>query len=308
VKDYVSDTTIRIADDLDGKLKLEDVAISDNSDIPAIVIGKHSRLTLEIAGVVELRRPIFVPAGSKVDIVGSGKLKIDTSAVFGYCVGTDIFGNFGSIGLHMDGEAELIADGERSVCIGGGSAGENSYIDISGKKVEMLVSGKHVVAIGGMENEVRININDTELYVRLNCSTGICIGSGGSPAKVNIKDTVLRYDGFGDTISGINSFTEMESTVELENDRLEIMLMGKNIIGLGSPAGRVALRARKCEFEMVCEGARAFGIGYMNSDSSISLAECTGRIRVSTSDGMCIGGRTKNVEMKDCTIECIENE
>ena len=59
---------------------------------------------------------------------------------------------------------------------------------------------------------------------------------------------------------------------------------------------------------MVCEGARAFGIGYMNSDSSISLAECTGRIRVSTSDGMCIGGRTKNVEMKDCTIECIENE
>ena len=308
VKDYVSDTTIRVVDDLDGKIKLEDVAISDNSDIPAIVIGKHSRLTLEIAGVVELKRPIFVPAGSQVDIVGSGKLKIDTSAVFGYCIGTDIFGNFGSIGLHMDGEAELIADGERCVCIGGGSAGENSYIDISGKKVEILVSGKHVVAIGGMENEVRININDTELYVRLNCSTGICIGSGGSSAKVIIKDSVLRYDGFGDTVSGINSFTDMESTVCLENDRLEIMLMGKNVMGIGSPVGRVGLDARKCEFEMVCEGARALGIGYMNSDSSISLAECTGRIRISTSEGACIWKKNGKVELNDCDIECIENK
>ena len=306
---YVSDCTLKIVDNFDGRLKLENVAISGEGDTPAIVLGKHSRLTLEIVGDVELNRPIYVPAGSEIDIVGSGHLKINTSAAFGYGIGADCFSSYGRIGLHMEGETELIADGERCVAIGGGSAANNSYIHIGTKKLRLVITGKNVIAVGGMESTVRVEIKDTDVDVILNCSTGICFGSSDSVVEFFMNNSILHYEGFGDTVSGINSFTDEKSLVELKKCRIEMLIMGKNIMGIGSPSGNVDLDAEDCSFDMALEGARAVGIGYMNTDSSIILKKCTGRISIRSGESsplLCIPGVRS--ELTDCTIEYIENK
>ena len=65
-------------------------------------------------------------------------------------------------------------------------------------------------------------------------------------------------------------------------------MRGKSIVGIGSAQGILSVDAEECQFNIDCEGARAIGVGGLSAESSLRIADCTGRISVSTSSGMAV--------------------
>ena len=282
---YDSALTLRIKDGLDCRLKLVNAQLSCENNDACIIVGRGSRLTLEIVGECMMSGPVNVPAGAWLDIVGDGNLTMTSATNKSYGIGSDPLSSYGGIGVHLNGRLDMKLDGERCVGIGGGYSNEMSRIDIGCKELNIALSGKHLVCVGSTESETSMTIRNTKMNLSNHCVSGIAIGSGTGRVVAVIENSDLFYDASGDSISGICSTSAENSLTILKHCNIGMILRGKNLVGIGSAQGSMSVEAEKCSFDVTCEGAKAIGVGCFSIDSTIALRDCVGRISVSTSQG-----------------------
>ncbi|SFD07999.1 EAL domain-containing protein [Ruminococcus albus] len=299
---YSSHLYIKIKDGLDCRLKLDGVHLSGENNEACIIVGKGSRLTLEITGTVELGGPISVPAGAWIDVVGDGTLIMRSGTTQSYGIGSDPLSEFGVIGVHLGGKLDITIDGEYCIGIGGGFASANSRIDVGSANINIRLAGKHLLCIGSIESDVPVTVKNSELMMSTHCVTGMGIGSTKGKLTAVIENSRLIYDASGDNISCINSPGGAHSTVKLRDTSLNFHMLGKNLIGMGSAQGILSIDAENCGFDIYGEGANAIGIGGMSSESKISLKKCVGDIRFSSSHGQVLCGAEGMVTLEDCDI------
>lgn len=300
---YSSHLCIKIKDGLDCRLKLDGVHLSGENNEACIIVGKGSRLTLEITGTVELGGPISVPAGAWIDIVGYGTLIMRSGTTQSYGIGSDPLSEFGIIGVHLGGKLDITIDGEYCIGIGGGMASTNSRIDVGSSNINIRLAGKHLLCIGSIESDVPVTVKNSELMMSTHCVTGIGIGSTKGKLTAVIENSKLTYDASGDNISCINSPGEAHSTVKLRDTSMDFHMLGKNILGVGSAQGILSIDAENCRFDIYGEGANAIGIGGMSSESKISLKKCAGGISLRSGHGQVICGAEGMVNLDDCDIQ-----
>ncbi len=300
---YYSHLCIKIKDGLDCHLRLDGVHLSGENNEACIVVGKGSRLTLEIEGTVELGGPISVPTGAWLDVVGDGTLIMRSATTQSYGIGSDPLSEFGVIGVHLSGRLDITIDGEYCIGIGGGLASANSRIDLASTYVNISLAGKHLLCIGSIESDVPVTVRDSELQMSTHCVTGIGIGSTKGKLTALVEHSKLTYDASGDNISCINATGGIHSEARLLDTELTMRMLGKNIIGIGSEQGALTIDAENCDFDIYGEGARAIGIGGMSSESKITLKKCAGGIRFRSGHGEVICGAEDMITLEDCDIQ-----
>ncbi|MBQ8965517.1 EAL domain-containing protein [Ruminococcus sp.] len=306
-EEHSSELSVRIKDGLDCRVVLDNVNMSGENNIACITVGKGSRLTLEIVGTVVLSGPISVPEGAWLDIVGDGNLIMNAATNQSYGIGSDPLNRYGSIGIHLRGKLDMKLDGERCVGIGGGYSCDTSKIDIGCSELEIALAGKHLVCIGSTEDDTAMTIRNTRMKLSNRCVSGIAIGSGRGQVKALIENSELFYDASGDSISGICSVVLGDSSAVIRHSNVGMIMRGKNLLGIGSAQGAMSVEAENCAFDMTCEGAKAIGVGCMSADSSITLKECSGRISVSTSQGMAVMAAKGRLSIEGGSLEQLNN-
>ena len=300
---YSSRLGIKIKDGLDCRLKLDNVNLSGENNEACIVVGKGSKLTLEIAGTVELSGPINVPAGAWIDVVGGGTLIMRSGTTQSYGIGSDPLSEFGVIGVHLGGKLDITIDGEYCIGLGGGLASANSRIDLGSANVNIRLAGKHLLCIGSIESDVPVTVENSELMMSTHCVTGIGIGSTKGRLTAVIKNSEVTYDASGDNISCINSTGGQHSLAKLRDTNMVIRMRGKHLMGVGSAQGILSVDAENCSFDIYGEGSHAIGIGGMSSEARVNLKKCAGEIRFASSNGIVISGAEGMVTLEDCNIQ-----
>lgn len=285
---YSSNMKVRVKDGLDCRLKLVNADLIDERNEPCIMLGKGSRLTLEIIGKVKLGGPISVPEGSMLEIEGGGELIMESSTNQSYGIGSDPVNAYGSIAIRRGVSVSIDLDGEYCIGIGGGRSGKHSFIEISDSHLTINLRGKHLVCVGNSEDDARISVRGSRLALSYHCMLGIGIGSSRGRLEAEIVDSVIGYEASGDNISGICAVTMAKNTAKLRKSAFNMIMRGKSIVGIGSAQGILSVDAEECQFNIDCEGARAIGVGGLSAESSLRIADCTGRISVSTSSGMAV--------------------
>lgn len=300
---YDSEVTIRIKDGLDCRLRLENASMLCENNDYCITVGKGSRLTLEIVGDVTLSGPIYVPAGSWIDIVGDGKLSMQSETNQSFGIGSDPLSAFGNIGVHMNGTLDIRLDGEWCIGIGGGYSSDNSRIDIECRELNVALGGKLLVCVGSNESDTNVSIRNSKLVLSNHCVSGVAVGSKDGKVNAHIENCDLFYEASGDQISGISGISADGSSVELRNSKLNMVLRGKNIVGVGSAQGAISVDIDSCYFDMLCEGARAIGVGSPVEESDVKLSNCGGKIRVSTGVGGAVVAAEDKIVIESCSLE-----
>ena len=282
---YSSTIIVRVKDGLDCKLTLENADISGENNEACIVLGKYSRLTLEIVGKVKLGGPISVPEGARLEIVGDGDLMMESLTNQSYGIGSDPLSSHGRIAVHMNGKVDINLDGEYCIGIGGGRSAEDGLIDVCCKELNVDLRGKHLICLGNTENNAEVIVRNSTLNLSNSCVTGMGIGSAKGSVNTLVENSVINYEASGDNISCISSVSSEEGKVLLRNTEFNMVMRGKSVVGVGSAQGVVAIDACDTVFNIDCEGARAIGLGGLRNDSSIRMKDCGGTIRVSTGHG-----------------------
>ena len=300
---YSSRLGIKIKDGLDCRLKLDNVNLSGENNEACIVVGKGSKLTLEIAGTVELSGPINVPAGAWIDVVGGGTLIMRSGTTQSYGIGSDPLSEFGVIGVHLGGKLDITIDGEYCIGLGGGLASANSRIDLGSANVNIRLAGKRLLCIGSIESDVPVTVENSELMMSTHCVTGIGIGSTKGRLTAVIKNSEVTYDASGDNISCINSTGGQHSLAKLRDTNMVIRMRGKHLMGVGSAQGILSVDAENCSFDIYGEGSHAIGIGGLSSEARVTLKKCAGEIRFASSNGTVISGADGMVTLEDCNIQ-----
>ncbi len=304
---YSSGLTVRIKDGLDCRLTLDNVDLSCENNDACMIVGKGSRLIMEVVGKCMLGGPVNVPAGAWLDIVGDGDLYMRSSTNQSYGIGSEPLSYYGSIGVHLNGRLEMKLDGERCIGIGGGYSGELSSIEIECRDLDIKLAGKHLVCIGSTESDTSMHIMNSRLNLSNRCISGIALGSGGGKVSAKLENVELRYDASGDNISGICSVVNEPSKTVMKDSNISMLLRGKNLVGVGSAQGCMSVEAENCMFDVVCEGARALGIGSFSADSSVGLNNCRGRVSVSTSEGAAVTAPEGRLVITGGDLEQLKN-
>jgi len=69
----------------------------------------------------------------------------------------------------------------------------------------------------------------------------------------------------------------------------------------------MSVLAENCDLDVVCEGAKAIGIGCFSTESTIALKECRGKVSVRTSQGAAVTAADGRLIIEGDKLECLYN-
>ena len=305
---YTSSLCIKIKDGLDCRLRLDSVSLSGENNEASIIVGKGSRLTLEIEGNVLLGGSISVPTGAWLDIVGKGDLMMRSYMTQSYGIGSDPLSGYGMINVHLNGRLDISIDGEHCIGIGGGFASPNSKIEICSEDVDIKLAGKHLICVGAIDSDTSVTIRDTRLLMSTHCVEGMGIGSSKGELDLLVENSELKYDASGDNISCICVSDKKSGKAVLRGTEISATMRGKKLMAIGSSNGNASINAENCIFDILGEGARAMGLGGADPETEVNLKNCSGHIKFSSSHGEVFEVAEDKLKQEDCDIKISLNE
>lgn len=285
-RDHISETVIRIKDGLDCTLDLVDVSMKNEHTDTCIILGKNSRLTLNIVGNVSIQGAINVPETSELIVTGSGALNISSASNQSYGIGTDTAHSYGNISINLDNRLFIHLDSEKCVAVGGGDNSAGSKIKLNAKELVIELSGNQVVGVGSLNGSANAEISNTKLSIKEQCSHGIGIGSFTRSMDIDINDSEINIESSGNKIGGICAYTVKNSSVNINDTKIDMLFKGKKIYGIGSDEGAALITMHDCDISISCEGAKVVAMGSSSEETKIAFYECKGIVNVVSGDGM----------------------
>ena len=283
--DHISETVIRIKDGLDCTLDLVNVSMKNEHAENCIILGKNSRLTLNIVGNVSIQGAINVPVTSEINIVGDGTLSISSASSQSYGIGTSVGHSHGNINIQLNNKLFIHLDSDKCIAIGGGDNSAGSKIKLDTKEIDIELSGNQVVGVGSLYGSANVEMNGTKLTIKEQCSQGIGVGSFLKSMDIDITDCEINVESSGNGIAGICAYTVKNSSVNINNTEINMLFKGKKICGIGSEEGAALVTMHDCGINIVCEGAEAVAMGSSSKETKIAFYECKGIISVTSGNG-----------------------
>ncbi|MCI7768670.1 MAG: EAL domain-containing protein [Oscillospiraceae bacterium] len=303
---YTSDLMVIIKDNIECTLNLCDVELKNEHGDSSIIIGRNSKLTLNISGEVFISGSILVPENAELKIVGSGRLSVVPQSDQKFAIGCDLSHSYGNIGIYLKNRLEIRTAAEKSVAIGGGYNRSQSKIDIRTEELIVDISGKKVLGIGCFYSKPIMNITGSSASFRLLCADGIAMGSFGTGIEASVIDSGFKVKAEGDNISGIYSVDAANGIINISDCNIVMKYNGKNIHGIGyeKGGGEVNISDSSCDIRI--EGKKCFAVGSSDKRAEVAINKCSGIVYVAAADPHIVFADNEHLTMTDCEISGYE--
>lgn len=285
---HTIDMKIRTQNNSECRINLENVNLKGFDDA-TVQVGENSKLTLNIVGESNLHKDgIYVPGDSTLHICGSGNLNIYGSRNNGAGIGAAFTDEFGSIIIDTEGSINVICSGDKTICIGGGSQGENAAVRFL--KGNILVKGRGIKAIGIGAANGKFTFMNTEADVTVEMSGNEVIGIGGYSGKMDIVSSGKIYSRVdGDKLAGIGSYDGGEGRIVFTGGNVHSEVRGSEGVCIGSLGGAVEVVCGADAIDAYGEGTRITGIGNGSGLADVTISGGTVISKILAAEANCFG-------------------
>lgn len=280
-----ADITIRIPDNTDGTLRLDNISLEGYAGRPCIEMGINCRMNLVIDRLVKMKnKGIRVPDSSVLNLEGAGELQIQVHDNGSYAIGGACTQNFGGIHIGMKGTLDICADGKEIVGIGGGYAA--SAIRIADTTICLRMDCVTAVGCGSFYTKIPINIQNAKLDFTMNINSGVGIGSMSGESEIMLDGVQLIFQGSGDSLVIVGVLDGPHGIVTMRECRLESFLCAKECYGVASRAGSMDIHMISSKLKITHEGMRAVGIGSRQQTGKGRFEKCSFAMQMTSSNGV----------------------
>lgn len=299
---------IAIMDNHSCELTFRDVNIISNEK-PAVSIGSYAHLTLTLEGENTLNfLGIRVPEGAYLHMTGSGSLKVDSYAKFGYCIGGDCDSSYGCITLATSNKVELICNGDRGVGIGGGCNPDDSEINMSSGEVSIIVGSPNAIGIGSMDGNA-IVYAEPECRLKIETNGISSVGIGALTGEVDIRcDADLSFSGGGSKVAGIGVLNKGTGSISVSDARMDFFMRSNFGSCIGAIGGNVAVLVKGCRIGVNAEGGEITGIGDSRGDGDVVMEQTELKACILAAKPREAGSKGGHFTMRGSTIIADINE
>ncbi len=262
---------ITIAENHSCELTLRNVNLISN-DKPTISIGSYAQLSLILEGNNSLNyMGIRVPQGAFLNVLGSGNLKIDCYAKFGYGIGGDCDSSYGCITLASTGTVDIICNSDKGVGIGGGYNPDDAEICLESGDVHVNVGSPNGVGIGCTDGISLIYANPgCDLEIDISGISMVGMGSLSGETHIDCKTNIL-FNGGGNRVVGMGVLNQGQGEVHVSEGKLRFSIRSNFGTCIGAIGGKVDVTARNCKVEVNAEGGEITGIGDAKGSGDVTL-------------------------------------
>ncbi len=293
---YMADMSIRIKDDSELRLVLNDVEIKDTYKLPCIELGERVKLTLVLEGDNRLDGGgIRVPESSEIRVEGSGNLHIGSKGHGCFGIGNEPDIPIGKVHFAHSGLVDISVDGNRCCAIGGG-ASESSSISCNSGRFNLQVAAETGVGIGCFEGKMPIHLDSFEFDAECHVREGSIIGSIHGPLDVFIARSKCCGHIAGTNITGIGSAFEGEGNILLEASKVEMAGNGQYVMGVGAEKGALSLKLTHVGLSTNLEGNSVCGLGNFEKTASVIMDSSTATMRLLAGAKLPVGAEEENIK------------
>jgi len=256
----VASTSIHIPDNHNCLITMDEINIYC-SEGPSITIGNNCFVTLHLLGENVLTGDgIRVPTGSSLTIIGDGNLTLQSSARSGLGIGGSNLQSYGNITIASTGYINVYNNADISIGIGGGMNPNNSLLHFISGNIVVKTSGYQSLAIGSLNGNAMIEINNCKLQIKSESSKTIGIGSMSGLIDVKSSgDLDIKCE--GRDVIAIGVFEEGKGTILINDGNVNLRIITHAGVGIGSIDGNVAIHITGGEMNVYGEGTNIVGIG-----------------------------------------------
>ena len=274
--DHAVDITLRVEEDARARVTLDHVSLHGAVSAP-ILIGKGASLILHLLGKSVLyKEGIHVPPSARLRIEGRGDLEVRNTRNYAPGIGASFQDPYGTIELEMEGTLTLHANGDKVVCIGGGSSGGEG-IWIRRARIQAEATGVNVIGIGSASGPAKVLVDENaELTMTLSGNDAVALGTMSGEADLRLlgrSDILVQSE----RAVGIGS---MSGTAACTLEKGETRAVVRCDVGscMGSFTGHARLLLAGGRTEIHGEGNRVCGLGSVQGscETEISGGEISG--------------------------------
>ncbi|MGN0649492.1 MAG: EAL domain-containing protein [Oscillospiraceae bacterium] len=305
---YSSEIVVRVIDGIECKLNLVDADMKNESASACIIVGKNSRVTLNICGSVNISGSIEVPETAELEVVGSGSLSISSTYNHTYAIGTSHNRSHGSISIKLDNRLGIHLESDKSIAIGGGFNGSDAKICIEAKEFMIEQLGKESIGIGSLNGDSDVTIRNTNITMISHSAENLLIGSKKANSVADLENCKLKVVSSGDLVCFAGSRLEGNSRIRADKCDMSVLLNGKTIHAFGSDEGSADVEFTSCTLDVHCSGAAAVAVGSNSHKGRVRLSDCAGQIFVNSGTYYVFGCDDKSLLLENNSIEIHENE
>ena len=276
------DTEIHIeaARNFKGKIKLENVHLSNVKNRPCIDLSENSDVTLVLKGENKLDKSgIRVPEGARLTLEGDGILdiKIDAAEYFG--IGNDLSSGHGDLIFNQSGMVSVNARGKTGICIGSGLGGN---ITISQGKITLTINGNTAVGIGSLYGGSKLDVCNCAFNADLSLMNGVTIGSMTGSADVHIWNSSTKLGMSGKELVAIGTISGDSANILINDAIMAINIRGFRCTCVGSLDKNTYFKVENASFHAAAGGEQALPFGGLSGDTKVSLVNADTAVKMET--------------------------
>lgn len=270
----VTTITVKIKDGIETHLVLRDVHLCAAQSSPCIILGKHSKVTLEFRGDNRMDHGgIFVPETSELHLTGRGNLAISTSdsEARSCAIGSDADTCFGDINIDLGGCLQLIVNGDQGVGIGGGVV-RGQKITVCGTKLFIQMSCAEGIGIGACNGNCEIEMSGSTLYMETRVANCSIIGVHNGRPSVLLNTANIEAAGSGRNLVVVGS-QHGGADIIVKDSTLKAGVTAQSIMIIGSADGAPKISMRNTNLDLTCEGMQFMDVGSVSGDADLTLID-----------------------------------
>lgn len=308
-KDRPAHIGLTVKDNANVQIVLHGVNIDVDAGRSALRLGSSSKAELIIEGDNVIGKlGIFVPRSASIKLSGSGNLTIVSEEEDCYAIGCPSELSCGNILIDISGRLDLIVNGDKCACIGGGRNDDNNSITILGGALNITCTGGYCVGIGFITGNANINISDCGIVMKILAANSVGIGSAEGDLDVRIENFSIEYSSSGNRLCGIGTLGGKEGSLVFSRGQFSTKMNGKNIVCAGSNGADIDLKMEHSMFRIYAEGGSITGIGDRTGSGDVTVLQSELNVTLCTGNGFAIGSESGKVSIEGGTKTIKINE
>ena len=260
---------IEILEGYDGRITLENVALSNIKNRPCIIMAENSNVTLCLVGENSFTGGgIKVPENSKLTMEGDGNLIIKLSASDIYGIGNTISKKHGLLEFYQDGEIHMELNGKTCIGIGSGPGGD---VRIHRGKYTIQINGDEGVGIGSISGDNPLVVHDTDVSIDTTLYKGVCIGSVENSTNIEMWRSLIKCNGAGKSMALIGSVDGKEASVKAHDMSIILNVRSDYSTGVGCYVGHTNFSIDTAALRYNGMGKSAYSYGGCTDDTDVII-------------------------------------
>lgn len=297
-EDMMSQMNIKLEDDKDYEITLENIHFNPNFVDEVVNIGENSNVHLIFKGKNRFEgKGIAVPESSNLKISGTGSLKINAAALYGYGIGNTFKRSHGNISIELPAGLSITTEGDNGIAIGAGSNESDAKIEIINTKLDVSVASIKSIGIGSCFDRANIMVKNSKISGAVKGRVACGMGSIDGEVNINVDDSDIKFISSGDLITGIGAIRDTKGTINIENSKINVDLNGKEGCCIGSDTGNIDITVKDTRYRFTGEGASMLTIGTRSKEGSIKLIGVKEEISVTSANHINYGVEDGRLEI-----------